>query len=189
METKKHIRKQILTIRDSIAEDVRKEKSKKIASVVTEEEHFKKAGYILLYSDYKSEVETKEIFLEAKRQGKQVYYPKVKGETMTFYRVNQLEDLQAGYKGILEPREEHPYQKEMEEKSFLIMPGVAFDKDGNRIGYGKGYYDKFLQKHPFLYKAGICFTEQVVEHIESEAYDKKIDVLYTDAGTYRISQK
>lgn len=189
METKKHIRKQILTVRDSIAENVRREKSQKIASAIIEEEHFKKAGYILLYSDYKSEVETKEIFFEAKKQGKVVCYPKVEGDTMTFYQVNQLEDLQEGYKGILEPKEEWPYPKEMQENSFLIMPGVAFDKDGNRIGYGKGYYDKFLQNHSSLYKAGICFAEQVVEHIESEAYDKKIDVLYTDKGIYRNFQK
>ena len=147
METKRSIRNAVLKLRDHMGEKERKLKSKLIAEKVMSTIVYREAEIILSYLNYKSEVETEGLVNKALEDGKRVYCPKVNGDTMEFYLIRSIEDTEVGHMGIREPfPEEAKLLGEREisgGKCVMIMPGSAFDKDRNRIGYGKGYYDKY----------------------------------------------
>jgi 5-formyltetrahydrofolate cyclo-ligase len=106
---------------------------------------------------------------------------------MEFYRMDHLEDLEPSRFGVPEPdpvasRRYHKLDKsEKIDAPLMLLPGLAFDPYGNRIGYGAGYYDKFLSKYPrdYFYKLGICYDFQVVERIDAEEYDICADAILT----------
>lgn len=187
METKALIRKRALAVRDALTEAERMEKSRMIMEKVMALPIYKEADRVLVYVTYKSEVQTHLLIAQALKEGKKVYCPKVKGETMDFYRVFSEDELEKGYKGIREPGENADRLLKEEElaegKSMMLMPGSAFDRDGNRIGYGKGYYDKYLDWISNLQRlttVAVCFECQMQEGIPTEVYDKKADVVVTE---------
>lgn len=221
MLSKKELRKQILQIRDTLTPEQRKSKSTEISKRVIAQKAFQEADTILLFASYKSEVETKDIFLAARKAGKKVYYPKVNGKEMEFYLVEQEADLLEGYRGILEPKastdKQYLYEKilgvsELKEnenafvskqgtKICVIMPGAVFDKEGNRIGYGGGFYDKYLTKlehavekkcsleeGTYITKIAIAFSCQVVEtgNIVCETHDVKPDYIITEEYMFAV---
>ena len=98
---------------------------------------------------------------------------------MKFYQITSYDDLEAGYFGILEPKEECK-EVNVSENSIVIMPGVAFDRKGNRIGYGKGYYDKYFSRYPEVYKIAIAFSMQIVDEIPADEFDIKANCVVTD---------
>lgn len=196
MKSKKELRKEILRLRDALSLEERREKSHIIAEKVIAQKAFKEADKILLFASYKSEVDTAKIFETVQKLSKDVYYPKVMGEEMEFYKVEREADLIEGYCGIREP-EATPNKKfipQPNDKICVIMPGAVFDKEGNRIGYGGGYYDKYLQwlesfyvediektdKH--IYKIAVAFECQLVEvgQIASDQHDIKVDFIVTE---------
>ncbi len=190
MKTKKELRKEILQLRDALSEKERREKSHQIAEKVIAQKEFIEADKVLLFASYHSEVDTFEIFQAARGASKDVYYPKVLGKEMEFYLVEKEGDLVEGYRGIREP-EVIPEKKlipQPEDKICVIMPGAVFDKNGNRIGYGGGYYDKFLQRFAnwkeHVFKLAIAFKCQIVEpgRILCEDYDVKPDAIVTEVG-------
>ena len=102
---------------------------------------------------------------------------------MRFYRIQSLAELKEGYKGILEPEgntESYEYAPEEAANCLLLMPGSIFDPLGNRMGYGGGFYDRYLEQHPVFYKAAVAFSFQIVDHIETESYDLKPDCIITE---------
>ncbi len=181
METKNSIRKELLKLRKEMLEyDVRK-KSHIITQKVIALEVFQKAEHIFLYSPTQNEVDTKELFLNAILHGKKVYYPRVNetNSTMNFYEVKTLEQLACGAYGILEPSKHcKPFQQIT--NSCMIVPGVAFHKNGNRIGYGKGFYDRFLAKYTDISTVGICFDLQMTDKMPFEAFDVQLEYVITE---------
>lgn len=200
METKEHIdmnknikaeiRKEVLKRREALDQEVRRQASLKLADRIIGHQWFYRSDTILIFASYGSEIDTKEILLEALRTGKRVYVPKVEGEQMNFYRIETFVQLCPGYKGIPEPILEtaanghndsaisaEPYQYVVEEmpNTLMIMPGVAFDPFRNRIGYGKGFYDKYLADKPELQLRTIAvgFRCQQVEEIPAQESDIK----------------
>lgn len=150
-KTKKcDIRRRILQERDSLGAEARKTGDTLLTERILGHQWFYRSEYLLCYANYGSEISTMDIMREALKAGKKVYVPKVLGDRepkMDFFRIEALEDLAAGYKGIPEPpgiTEIYAYSPERAEQSFMLMPGVAFDSFRNRIGYGKGFYDRFL---------------------------------------------
>lgn len=190
MKTKKELRKEILSLRDAIPEAERKDKSHMIAKKIIAQKEFLEADKVLLFASYSSEVETSEIFQTAQTMGKAIYYPKVMGKEMEFYLVEKLEDLQIGYRGIQEPQVvlEKRFLPQPQDKICVVMPGAVFDAEGNRIGYGGGYYDKFLQKletehaKENLCKIAIAFACQMVgkDHMVQDELDIKVDYIVTE---------
>ena len=190
METKKEIRKLRLANRDELTPLERREKSKEITKRVTSFSAFCESNKVLLFASYKSEVETKEIIETAFVMNKQVYLPKVKGETMEFYRVFPDMRLKDGYCGIQEPEENAFFEfiPQKEEKIFILLPGAVFDEEGGRIGYGKGFYDRFLQqleqqiKKENICKMAVAFECQIVEkgRIQKETHDILPNVIVTE---------
>ncbi len=143
---------------------------------------FQKAEWIYVYIDYKNEVMTGEIMTKALSMGKHVAAPKVVGKDMIFYEISSLQDLEPGYFGIQEPREDLP--KAECEEAFLVMPGVAFDRMKHRVGYGGGFYDRFLEKHTKLYKAALAFEFQMFDEVPVEPTDILPDVVITEKNIY-----
>ena len=103
---------------------------------------------------------------------------------MKFYYITSLNDLTAGYKGIPEPGLYCEPAAENRQK-IILVPGVAFDINGNRTGYGKGYYDRYLSKHSNLIKIGAAFSLQVVDSIDADEFDIPLDYIVTENNIYR----
>ena len=196
MKTKAELRKEILRLRDDLTLKERQQKSKMIARKVFAHKAFLEADSVLLFASYRSEVDTKEIFVEALALGKKVFFPRVEGKVMNFYRVKTEEDLKEGYRSIREPEavEEKRFQPDTQEKVLVLMPGAVFDEQGGRIGYGGGYYDKFLQwlesEIPVekVYKLAVAFSCQIVGVgvIPREEHDVAVeDLIVEDTVTYR----
>lgn len=142
------------------------------------------------YVSYKSEVETGDIISRLLQQGKTVAIPHVHPRHMDAVQlVNPIEELEAGYKGISELRLElvqkriiNPAQIEV-----AIVPGLAFDKRGGRLGYGGGCYDRFLgNKAPHALRIGICFSDQIVDKVPTEPHDITMDMIIHEQGVIKV---
>lgn len=183
METsKRDIRKAVVRIRDGLSVEERERASLLLTERILGHQWFYRAEYFLCFVSFGSEISTWEILREALRLGKKVYVPKVPGEgeapRMRFYRIMSLEELQEGYRGIMEPAgetAEYGYTHETAEHTLMLMPGVAFDGCRNRIGYGKGFYDRFLADKPDLQLRTIAvgYKCQLVEELPASDMDIK----------------
>ena len=186
METKKDIRSQYIKKRDALSQEEVNVKSDKILYQLFNMTEYKDAKYILLYADYHNEVATNKIFEDARQRGKKIYFPKVFGQEMEFYSVDSLEELRFGYKGIREPQE-NPIKRffyKKQDTTIMIVPGVAFDMKGYRVGYGKGYYDKYLSEKKMISTFALAYTFQILEHVPSDAHDIKMDKIITEELVY-----
>ena len=176
IETKSEIRRRVLRTRNALAEEERRRGALRLTEKITGHPWYCASDTILCYVDYGSEISTRELIREALSSGKKVFLPRVEGENMTFYRVRDLSELVQGYKEIMEPRgdsESYSVSGEQAEKTLLLMPGVAFDRYRNRIGYGKGFYDRFLAHNPKLQERSIAvgFQCQMLEKLPAEETD------------------
>lgn len=186
METKKDIRSQYIKKRDNLFPEEITKKSDKILFQLFNMPEYKEAQHILLYADYRNEVATDKLFEDAKKRGKKIYYPKVFGQEMEFYAVDSLDELRFGYKGIREPQE-NPIKRffyKKQDNTIMIVPGVAFDMKGYRVGYGKGYYDKYLSERRMISTFALSYAFQILEHIPSDSYDIKMDKIITEELVY-----
>lgn len=167
MASKKELRRQALSLRDTVLEKEREAAEQELFRCITAHPWYCRAGVLLAYKSYGSEISTDEILKHAQKAGKSVYLPKVEGESMHFYRVSPGEPLQEGYKGILEPaaKEERRFDHTAHraEEVLMLMPGCAFDREGNRIGYGKGFYDRYLENKKELPTIAVGFLCQITE--------------------------
>ena len=182
---KKEIRKKVLDRRDRIPEEQRREKSIRIAKRLCGMPCFAGASSILIYRHFRSEAETTLLMEQAWKTGKRVYCPRVEGKTMEFFLVRTWEDFEQGCFGIEEPGAECPaFEEDQQEQALVILPGAAFDRKRNRIGYGGGFYDRYLANHPGLETAAVCFEEQIVEQIPAGPYDIRPRIIITDQHCY-----
>ncbi len=183
---KEQMRKEGLRKRDALSEEARKEQSSQVLQQLLRTDFYKKARQLLCYVNFRSEVETTKLLQQALLDGKEVYCPRVCGREMAFYRIYALEELVSGSYGILEPeaREEKLLTNKMLKQALMIMPGAVFDRQGYRIGYGAGYYDKYLSQlgaeKEQLIKAAILFSIQLVPQVASEQHDSPADFLITE---------
>lgn len=184
METKKEIRKRILMLRDALPPDKRLRSRTLLTERILGHQWYYLADAILLFVSFGSEIDTSLIMEDAFRSKKRVYVPKImpsaeKGkERMEFYRILSRRELAEGYRGIMEPakpqdRERFLYSEEQTDKTLMLMPGVAFDPVRNRLGYGGGFYDRYLEDKPRLRTIAIGFDCQMVSAIEGEKTDIK----------------
>ncbi len=187
METKEQIRRQIIQTRNQMTSEEVVEKSSMIAQKVLKTPEYEEADNILLYADYRHEVMTREIFEDALLRKKKVFFPKSNDDgSMVFYQVISVKQLESGYKGIKEPiaEEQYRYHFRKQEDTLIIVPGVAFDTKGYRVGYGKGFYDRFLNDTRQLTAMGLCFSNQIVDEIPHDPHDIKMDKIVTEEIIY-----
>lgn len=178
MESKKEIRRKVLAKRDALHFPERMRSEALVTERILGHQWYYAAKELLVFVSYGSEISTGEIMADAFKAGKKVFVPKVEGEDMVFYRILQDERLKEGYKGILEPedkpdREVFVYTPAKAGSVLMLMPGAAFDPMRNRIGYGKGFYDRYLRDKEDLHTIAIGFECQMVAEIKAEATDIK----------------
>ena len=178
------IRRAVIKKRDGLPFDTIRDKSDQISKMLFDLPEYIEAGSILVYASMKSEVITDELIAYSLDIGKKVFCPKcidTNNGLMDFIRIKDLSDLKSGFRGIREPEKnsESEIFKTSDEKALVIVPGVAFDKAGNRIGYKGGYYDRFLSGNPDISTIALAFLEQIVDEIPSENHDVPVQkVLY-----------
>jgi 5-formyltetrahydrofolate cyclo-ligase len=147
---------------------------------------FAKAKSLLVYYGVNNEVETKGIIEKALEQGKQVSLPITDFEKkrLKLGKINSLAELKKTKQGLVEPKLLKEVKKE--DLDLVVLPGIAFDRQGNRIGRGLGFYDNLLRKASTRIKlVGLCFSENLEEEIPSESHDVKMDVVVTDQEVIR----
>jgi 5-formyltetrahydrofolate cyclo-ligase len=188
---KETLRKQIKEIRSALSEEEVAKKSEVIAQYAKEyyekklETERKEAIPVLSYLPIHNEVDTTKLTDWMKERTK-VFLPKTVGPDMEFYEYTSKDELMKGRFGVLEPYESGAGLF-CGGKSIVFIPGVAFSKNGDRMGYGQGYYDKYLSRFPYLWKAGLCYECQLSEELVSEAHDVQMDVVITENGVYSVS--
>lgn len=185
---KNTLRKKYKAIRNNIGEEKRKEYSLKIAEQFLGSSLYKNADVILAYASIGDEVETFSIINHALSSGKRLALPYcIKGTSdMDFYYIESLEDLKSGSFGVLEPDPEC-CKKYNGEECVVLVPALAFDKNGYRMGYGKGYYDRFLSRLSAT-KVGLCYSSCVSRCVFRNWYDEQVDYIITDKFTKFIAK-
>lgn len=138
---------------------------------------FINADTVLVYSAKKGECDPRLLAEIACGMGKRVAYPRCEGNELGLY-IAEAEQLIPGAYGIQEP-DETCQRVDIAEVDFAVIPGVAFDKQGGRLGRGKGYYDRLL-KDAKAVKAGLCFNEQLVEQVPMESHDGRMDMIVAE---------
>ena len=172
---KKELRKKYTKVRAEVEDKDLKDKL--IRKNLRELDIYKKAKSVFVFISYRSEVDTKGIIEDILADGKKLLVPLVKGSEMIAVEVKGIDDLEPNKMGILEPKS----GEEVTDVDLTITPGLAFDKDGYRLGYGGGYYDKFFAKVDTI-RMGIGYYDQFVESLVHEDYDKPLEYLLTDRG-------
>ncbi len=187
MISKEKVRRRALKTRDALAEEWRLETSRIIVEKLLASEWYRQSEILLSYSSIRSEVETRELNERVQADGKQLFLPRTDAEkNMCFYKVEDLKKLKKGNFGVPEPRGSEAVEQVMEsgayskEKILMVMPGVAFDEKGYRLGYGGGFYDRYLQRYgTMLTSVMIAFAEQETWIIPAEPCDVKPEHMIT----------
>ena len=192
--TKADIRKEILARRDSLTHEEQLHKSRQIFEKLITLEEYKYSRNILVYADFGSEVKTEDIILDSLAMGKNVFCPKVTDHEkglMVFAKISSIEDLVPGFVGLREPSLDdlttiyHINDSTDGDigRSLVILPGVAFDHNLNRIGYNGGFYDRFLEKNGAVDTIAVAYDVQVVDYeIPAEFHDKKPQIIVTESS-------
>lgn len=182
---KEKIREDILYKRTKQSPNDRAAKDEKIIASIESLPEFKQAKAVLMYIAIHGEVDLTKLFEDYKEEKKFVL-PRINrtDNSLDLYHINSLDDLVKGTFSVPEPKED---LEEMQPKDIglVIVPGVAFAKDGHRVGYGGGFYDRLLKKLTCP-KIGVAYEFQIVENVQGEDHDETVDILITETETTHI---
>ena len=170
---KKELRRQIREQKRAMTEEQIVESSLRLGELFLNCEQYKAAKTIYGYLPYNQEVRTVPMLEQAMRDGKRVAVPKCYGDEMRFIYMDDLSKVEKGYANIPEPIADDPVADDP--TALVLMPGMAFTKDGKRMGYGGGFYDKFLASEPNHPTVALCYAFQMVEDLPTEDYDIPVD--------------
>lgn len=170
---KQLLRRQIREQKRAMTEQQIISSSERLGQLFAQSELYKQAKTIYGYLPYNQEVRTVPMLQQAIKDGKKVAVPKVYGDEMKFIYMDDLSKVEKGYAGIPEPIADAPVADD--KTALVLMPGLAFDKEGHRIGYGGGFYDKFLASEPEHPTLALCYGFQMQEHLETEEFDIPVD--------------
>lgn len=170
---KKELRKQIRALKQAMTQEQIDSASARLAELFYATEHYRNARTVYGYLPYNQEVRTVPILMQAIRDGKRVAVPKVYGDEMRFIYLDDLSLVGEGYAGIPEPVADEPVAEDP--TALVIMPGLAFDRQGHRIGYGGGFYDRFLAQEPNHPTVALCYAFQMLDALETEEFDVPVD--------------
>ncbi|MBI3988944.1 MAG: 5-formyltetrahydrofolate cyclo-ligase [candidate division NC10 bacterium] len=183
MEPKSVVRQRILKERDALSEEERGRRSRIIHDRLKTFLPFQEATVALFYASFRSEVETEGIIKAWLASGKVALLPVVipAEKTLLISRISSLDDLCPGFRDIPEPQGEHLQPVDIEEVELAVVPGVAFDLQGHRLGYGGGYYDRlFGLLSPSPLKIGLAFELQILPELLASAHDIAVDAIVTE---------
>ena len=178
---KKEIRQIVRQQKRSMTPEQIEKASAELGRKFAQTEVYRSAKTIYGYLPYNQEVRTTPMLAQALADGKQVAVPKVFGDTMKFILLDDLSQVAPGYAGIPEPVADGPEADDA--AALVLMPGLAFDPEGHRIGYGGGFYDRFLAEEPEHPTLALCYGFQMFDHLETEEFDLPVDqVLWAEIG-------
>lgn len=160
------------------------EKSQLIIEKLVELPIYNEAEAIFSFVSFNQEVRTFSFIKKAWQDGKDIYVPKVEGSVINFYKIKNLTELELGHFEILEPLNQELV--EPKDKNLMIVPGLAFDSKGRRIGYGKGYYDRYFHKYgkDKFFKIALAYEFQVYKELPESIDDVKVDMIITEKNNY-----
>lgn len=179
MGTKKQIRDLLKKRREGLATVQVREFSEKICWNIRKQPWFLQARAACFYYPLGNEADLLPLAREALDAGKKVAFPRVEGNGMEFFCVNSLEEFQEGSFHVMEPIGSVPLT---EPEALMLVPGIGFDFQGNRLGYGGGYYDRYFASHPGRVKVGAAYSLQLVGLLEKGEYDVPMDGVVTEEG-------
>ena len=172
---KKELRKQIRERKRAMTPEEIQSASQKLAELFLATEQYRGAKTVYGYLPYNQEVRTVPILEQALADGKRVAVPKIYGDEMKFVYLTDLNRVAASNFGIPEPVADEPVADDP--TALVLMPGLVFDKEGHRIGYGGGYYDKFLAEESAHPTVALCYEFQIVEQLPTEEFDIPVDLV------------
>ncbi len=181
VKTKKELRKEYIELRKSFSKAYKAELDIKITERIKSLSEYKNAKTIFAFISKDIEVNTKEVLLDALSSGKKVAVPLCDTENteMKFYYINSYDDLKKGYYGIMEPDKEKCKPAGYNDAELMIVPGLAFNRKGFRLGFGKGYYDRYIPDYKGI-TVGVCYDECIENEIMLSPFDKAVDMVVTD---------
>ena len=171
--TKAELSAQIRAKKRAMTGDEIRSKSRMLCAMFLCSPEYLRSDTVYAYLPYNQEVRTEYILEKALADGKKVAVPKVFGDTMKFIYLEDLDQVSSGYCGIPEPVADGPVADDP--TALVLMPGLAFDEAGHRIGYGGGFYDKFLASEPNHPTVALCYDFQMVEDIPVDERDIPVD--------------
>lgn len=195
--TKSEIRRQQKELRNGLSKEEQNRLNNQIQERLFSTKEYLNSKNLLTFVSLTGEVDTYNILTESFKRGKRVYVPRVEARKMEFYQITDLDHMVRSKFGILEPEgcevkrfsydinqydaSGLAYDLDNRYHNLMILPGLAFDRSGNRIGYGAGYYDKYLSSFPenTFYKIALAYEFQLMDIIPSEEYDRKADAIIT----------
>lgn len=181
---KKILRRQMKKQREAMSREEMFSKSEQIFEQLITVPEYKRSDKIYTYVSMNNEVDTIMLIDYSLSIDKRVFVPKVIGNHMEFYEISDISELSSGYFGIYEP-DINGKEPDYSRTGFMCMPGLAFDLSFNRIGYGGGFYDRYLAQENRLYKAALAYSYQLVPAVFAEPTDVKTDMIITESNIYR----
>lgn len=185
MESKSQLRKRVLNVRNNMSKEDVKKNSNAIMDKITSLDIYKQSKVVFIYMDFKNEVITSNLIKHMLSEKKRVVIPYTDSINTVLIpsEITKESDLKQNSFGYFEPKSILPVN--IEEIDLVIVPGVVFDKNLNRIGFGKGYYDKILNRlKPSAKKIALAHDFQVLEDIPAEEHDVKMDMIITEKNIY-----
>ena len=192
LESKQALRKRVAAQRAAIAPPRRRDWDARIQEALLAHERWRRASAVMAYCSMPEEVGTRAILEDALARNKRLLLPRcVPGEKrFEAVEVRDLErDLTPGrFRGLLEPLRELPAWSGDDELDLIVVPGVAFDRAGRRLGFGAGMYDRFLAQHPKPWRVGLAYELQVLDAVPSDDYDVAVHAVLTEKGFLPIGE-
>lgn len=182
---KKTLRKKFISERNSLASDYRNSSTNTIFATLEEQNFFESSEKIFIYVGFGSEITT-ETFIKKWINKKQIFVPKIDNNTMNLVHITSLEELTEGCFGILEPTSCNYFTDNID---LVITPSIVFDKKGYRLGYGKGYYDKYFSSREYDISVGLSYHKLLQDNVPKEDHDIKVDVIITEEKIFIINEK
>ena len=175
MMDKKELRSMIRQRKRAMTETEILEKSRLLMELFCASDAYRDADAVYGYLPYNQEVRTTPMLQKALDDGKRVAVPKIFGDEMKFIWLEDLNRVAPGYSKIPEPLEDGPIADDP--TALVLMPGMAFDPQGHRIGYGGGFYDRFLEQEPEHPTLALCYDFQMLPHLDTEEHDIPVDTV------------
>lgn len=180
---KNELRARYKKLRDSFPTEKKSDFDRKLTENILNLDEYKRAEVLFAFISKDIEVDTTAIIADAFSSGKRVAVPRCNEDTtITFYYISSYDDLEKGYYGLLEPDTERCVRAEEKDADMVLVPGLVYDREGFRLGFGKGYYDRFLTDYDGL-TVGVCYSRCIEEKLPRGFYDRPIKLVVTEKYT------
>ena len=192
MEDKKNMRRYYRKLREQMSPEEVKCLSERICRHLLDSNLYGRSQFVYAYYPLGNEVSLLTLVKKAWHDGKMTFFPKVENKDIFFYEITDFSQLEEGYFHVMEPNAKICVEEKKrlcfseKERPLILTPGVAFDKNGGRLGYGKGFYDRLFAAHPTWVRFGIAYERQITEELFLEEQDQRLQYLVTEQEIWEV---